>query len=824
MLLQSNHCLGDQWKAIRHNTGPATVIAGPGTGKTTTLANRIAYLVTQCGVDPKDILALTFNKKAADELNARANALLREAGVELEARKGANNEVIKGDDGEIVYQGADVRTYHSLGFMMAREVLDLPPWLENVVLSDSTFYMKQILGDQMMPLHKGGAYRRGMRWNDPDDDTKGIDPKDAYREISGPMSLMVTPSRYAAHMRERWGEDHDDLDRYLELWARYQAEKQLRDKIDFEDMLYVGWLVLTEQFNELQYDIARYLPAEVYGRGKMTVYKLKKDAYANMRGALGRYQTKWRYIMVDEAQDTNPLQGRMVTLLAQNHQNILVVGDPDQSIYKFRGARPDYIESLMTNEFRGHETYFLDHTRRFIPEIVTAANTLIAHNDRPEKYSPLKTARQREHGMVRAIYHPGGEFDQAQWMVREIRDRMGPDVDPEHVDPEFFNQFGIIARTNGVLAALEPALFSAGFPYRNLAGGSAFNRKEIIAAVAYAAILSDQATIAELCAVVNIAAHDNAKKTHYLGAAAVQKITDLCNAPNNQKYPPFEVLEGVIERGWSKPYGWTPSEIRGCQSFLQVIRRMRERVEELCGEGEATTLQVLTAAREMAVDEFVRREYGERDDESGDSRFDVLEGLCNLGGQYPTPSEFLALIRRLQEDGATKKDSDRRPAIQLGTAHRWKGLERDVIFIASMDDGVWPHKRTTGYSEDMQSGTTVGDIPEERRLAFVAVTRARQDVVIGYFGKSIFVEEMRLTPEQPDQSAAALDPLGSLPTNDPFLEAVRDNMNAWVAGIDPSGAEKSPAPSKKPRKKSPTPSTPRKSRKSAPEKDLVAMV
>jgi len=705
MLLQSSNCLGDQYTAISHVEGPAMVFAGPGTGKTTTVANRISRLILDKGYDPSRILCLTFNKDAQLELEARIASML--------AAENYTSE-----------KSVQVMTYHKFGYTVSSQVLQLGKYKDGSVLADPTWLIKAILGGQgtLSPSFKGGLRRNGMDWQLNDGYP---DPKQWLKELERPQQNMVAPSKISSYFIERF-EDSPDLDKWLQFYVMFRSELNKMGKITFSDMLYVAWLAMANKPDELQFRLSKIASMS----GANAVYNTREDVNYICQNMLSRIQNAYDIVCVDESQDTDPLQGWVATQIAKEHKNIMVVGDMNQSIYAFRGATPDFIPNMMNQFFKGYQVYNLDHTRRCATAIVDAANKVISYNPQNENYKPLKTARIEQGKVLVNVFDT--DSDQATAFADEIALQV-------HEHDARLSDFAILCRTKRDIMNYEPMLFQRGLHYRVAGGGSVYSRKEIKIAMGYMMAALGIATAEELLPCINIASSNNTKNTHFLGMEAEKALVNWVAL--HPELTPMQAIRKFVNEPVPYSFDCPRTMQRGLKTWLDVVDSIIQEIDWLVEEdADKTSALYINIIRDLIVDPYLKREY-EENDEEGDNPLIIIYGLSQLADKHANPEVFTSLIRQLQEDG--KNPDTLTPAITLSTGHRAKGLEWDTVFLSSCHDGQWPHKNAVG--ENVEIGSQLAS--EERRLFFVAVTRAKNVLHIGAVqAAGIFIAEAGLTP------------------------------------------------------------------------------
>lgn len=706
-----------QAAAIAHTAGPAAFIAAAGTGKTAILIQRLVRLIAEEGVAPEVILCVTFTRAAADEMEKRALKALKGRGFAAKDVKGLR-----------------VVTFHGLGHHMLREKLQwTPQQLNQRLLSGEP---RQWLAEDIIRPWRSNR-TRGMNWE--------VDILDVLGAVDRAKEEQTKAEGSAAFFRTQLGLEHELAGRYEEFFVRYEQTKQKEKLYDLADLIYIplGLLESSPTFRKT-------------------------------------WQGRYLYLQVDETQDTNPSQYRLVQHLAAPGHNVVVVGDPDQAIYQFRGASPETSILSFRHMYPQGKIYRIEANYRSTPQILQAANRLIAHNDvTPGFEKQLRpTLPDGAPVMVTAYENQEAEAEGIAERITELvrRWRM------EGASYSYRDIF-VLARTNHHLASLELALARASVPYRTPGGSSFFKRRTTRDMLAYLALIDglriyldyqrerqeanprkwDEVFTPILCgeqnaafrAVATIPSQDYFMRTSKTSHRLTPSLYGTLAAYASGR-PLFQLCDEQIYL--------LPSEFQpGIKDFLALIKRVQER----CHNHPAQAIRLL---RTLVYDQHLRHIDGKHREEADEEtetpkhreegrlegRFDELEELEGIAGRYHTIRQFLSGLARLKEQ-AEESSKNKQDRISLLTVHKSKGLESPVVFVMGLTEGIFPHRRSYTMFEDDGPINLTG-LAEERRLAYVAFTRAQQllflSSILRYRGgdavPSRFIQEAGLTPTDED--------------------------------------------------------------------------
>lgn len=637
----------EQRRAVEHDTGPLLILAGAGSGKTKTLTHRIAHLISQCGVWPSKILAVTFTNKAAREMRERLALLVG---------KSADNRQF------MPWMG----TFHSICVRLLRmdgRTLGLAP---NFVIYDE---------DDRLGLMKQLMKARGLTDRD-------IKPRAVIGAISHAKNDMLTADEYAASAAGPIKQ------RIAELYADYERAMQAAQALDFDDLL-IKVVELLRQHPDIRQ----------------------------------KWQQQFQHILIDEYQDTNAVQYALIKLLVGPERNLCVVGDDAQSIYSFRGA--DYTNILnFERDFPGAVVIKLEQNYRSTGAILELANTLIRHNvNRTDKNLWTDAGA----GAPPQLWQLYSEAEEALAIAHEItrQTSLGRGYD----------DIAVLYRTNAQSYAIERALRQAYIPYKIVGGLRFLDRAVVKDILAYVRLLYQPFDRVSFTRIVNlpkrgIGAVSVAKFLAWHDGTGRSIVDDLARA---------DEADGLTAR--------TTTPLMSLGVLLQELQQL------LDGAPADVLEQIIqrTGYSDYVNDGSVQAE--ERQENLG-----VLIAEAKAYTDVPTFLEEMALMSA-SDDHAERQ-------VTLMTLHAAKGLEFPVVFMAGLEEGILPHARV------FDSGKS-DDIEEERRLCYVGVTRAREELFIscassrtqfgqiGYNLPSRFLDEMGLL------KTAGLDKPAAPPSYEP---------------------------------------------------------
>ena len=645
-----------QREAALTTEGPLLLLAGAGSGKTTVLIHRIANLIRfGAGGDPavdaipdavteEDVEFLeNFSDDATDFDHRRAEFLcaLDPAApwsiIAITFTNKAANELKERLSNMLGEEARDIwaMTFHSACCRILRQWIERLGYSKRFTIydtADSERIMKDIVRDMGL-------------------DDKTFPARYILSVISKEKDAMVTP----ADLEERAEETGDlKLTHIARAYRKYQTQLRENNAVDFDDII-----LLTVQLLQEHEDIRAY------------------------------YQRKFRYVLVDEYQDTNHLQYQLTSLLAGGRENICVVGDDDQSIYRFRGAT---IENILNfeKEYRGSRVIRLEQNYRSTQSILNAANSVIVHNH-GRKGKRLWTANGI--GQPVTVYEAADERAEASYVADYII---------KNAKKTKFHDYAILYRTNAQSNALEYALKRNGIPYRVIGGTRFFDRAEIKDMLAYLCVINNRTDDLRLNRIINNPARG-------LGAKALETAQRLADAERCHLY---EVIShsrdyAPLEKNVSKMAAFTDL-IEGLAQLLDEGMSLPDFYEELmCRTGYVEMLQ-------------------KKDTEENKTRLENVRELKSSINAYLENAEMPTLAGFLEEialytDIEEYNDSD--DAVVMMTMHSSKGLEFPHVFLVGFEDGLFPGMKAIGDMDEME---------EERRLCYVAITRTKENLTISY--------------------------------------------------------------------------------------------
>ncbi|MGO9271349.1 MAG: ATP-dependent helicase [Terriglobia bacterium] len=647
-----------QREAVEQTEGPLLILAGAGSGKTRVITYRIAYLIEVKGVDPPSILAVTFTNKAADQMKDRVATLLARRGEDGSREENGSRESGVGNRGE------DERDRESTpDSPLPTPVFSTPdsrpptPAAPPHLPAISTFHsfcVRALRRD----IDRIG-YSRDFSIYDDDDQARLI--KAGIEEL-GLANLSVTPR--ASLSRISYWKNHDispeeayekaenpNLQRFAVLYDLYARRLKKANALDFDDLL------------------------------------LKAvDLFYQAPDVCERYNRRFRYMLVDEYQDTNRIQYQLIRQLTLAHQNLCVVGDEDQSIYGWRGADIRNILSF-EKDYPSARIIRLERNYRSTQTILDAATSVVSNNEE-RKGKELWTDRGA--GRLLSLYEAGDAEDEAFYVVLQVAQRLEQDRK---------GSVAVLYRTNAQSRVFEEALRTRGISYRLVGGFSFYARAEVKDAMAYARLAANSTDDAALLRIVNTPPRG-------IGAGTLGTLQESARA---KRLTLWEAIEQEAAEG-----GLPPRAHGAVVGFYRLMRKLTE-------DRERRTLPEFFKAI-LDLSGYRKVLEAENSPEAAD-RIENLEELVNAAASAAQRGETLA---EFIDHAALVSDTDQfdeRARVTLMTLHSAKGLEFNTVFLAGLEEGVFPHK----LSLDSESG-----IEEERRLCYVGMTRAKDHLTLSW--------------------------------------------------------------------------------------------
>jgi len=607
---QFSHMNNMQQQAVFCTEGPLLILAGAGSGKTTVLVNRIAYILQSELCKPWQILAITFTNKAAGELKERICNAVPEGGSDIWAA-----------------------TFHSTCARILRRYGDRIGFTSHFTVY-GTDDQKKLVKDILKQLNY---------------DEKMLPVKRVLNEISKAKDEMLTPQE----MLKRAG--YDNLKQSVaKVYEIYQSRLKTADAMDFDDML----CKTVELFQKCP-DILEF------------------------------YQNQFKYIMVDEYQDTNKVQYKFVSMLAAKYGNICVVGDDDQSIYKFRGATIENILSF-ENTFKGAKMIRLEQNYRSTQNILNAANGVISNNTM-RKGKTLWT--ENAVGDKIEVHTSDSERDEAQFIAKTILDGVA--------DGRKFSDFAILYRMNAQSNSIEQALSRSGIPHRVIGGRRFYDREEIRDMVAYLQVINNPHDDVRLGRIINVPKRG-------IGATTLEKASEIAAGFGESIY-------SVIKD--ADVYPQLSRAATKLKSFVALIDGLME--AEQSGDYSLAELY------NLILEHTDYEKYLKTEKDNPDVRIENIEELSSNIIKFEEDYAEEASLSNFLEEISLQTDIDNYDAEAdssvMMTLHSAKGLEFPVVFIAGLEEGVFPSIATMMNPDELN---------EERRLAYVGITRAKEKLYI----------------------------------------------------------------------------------------------
>ncbi|NDK08343.1 UvrD-helicase domain-containing protein [Candidatus Gracilibacteria bacterium] len=686
---------------IAKNTvdGPLLIIAGAGSGKTATLTSRVEYMIKEKGIDPKSLLCVTFTNKAAREMRERIGKKL---GIEID------NNIYKHRNLPLI------GTFHSIGVFFLKEILakyDLSKLGVNIK-KDFLIYSEE---DKLKVL-------KDILVNDLKLDEKQFKARQIAYYISEAKNSFIKAKEYSrvvdSFIKEK-------VSLAYEIYEKKMAEN---NALDFDDILFKTLELLKNP------DILEY------------------------------YQEKYRYIMVDEYQDTNLVQYEIVKLLASKYRNLAVVGDDWQSIYSWRGAdmrnilnfKRDYPEAIVVK---------LEQNYRSTKHIIDAANCVVKNN----KSALEKTLwTDNEHGEKICLIEAPDDKLEASIIAKIIKEKVNNNVisseversveeinndlnknnitykeqiPPLQSEGQFFKSGHltndnsskysdnlILYRTNGQSRQIEEALMSEGIPYKVVGGLKFYDRKEVKDMLGYLRAIYNPNDVISFKRIINTPSRKIGSRT--------LEVLDIYK--DNFSLPYFQILENVEEI--EDLNNGAKNSVKG---FFNLMLNFRENANRLEVAGLLDYIVDKLDYKTYLIDEF--------GSEEAEGKMDNIKELINLATNYnglgaeESLSQFLEEVSLVSDLDSVENDAD---YVTLMTIHTSKGLEQTRVFIAGTEESIFPHIRSLENPSELE---------EERRLMYVAMTRAKKELYISralerfYFGNYVRNPASRFIKEIPKE-------------------------------------------------------------------------
>lgn len=604
-----------QREAVYYTEGPLLILAGAGSGKTRVLTHRIAYLIEEKGVNPWNILAITFTNKAAGEMRERVDRLV-------------------GFGSESIW----VSTFHSMCVRILRRHISLLGYDTNFTIYDADD-QKMLMKDVCKLLQI---------------DTKIYKERALLAAVSHAKNELVTPEEF----RLNAGGDFSQR-KIAEVYEEYEKQLKANNALDFDDLL-----IKTVQLFQTQADVLEY------------------------------YQERFRYIMVDEYQDTNTVQFELVRLLASKYRNLCVVGDDDQSIYKFRGAN---IKNILNFEqyFEDAKVIKLEQNYRSTSNILNAANAVIRNNAGRKDKTLWTDNGEGEKIQFRQF---DSAYDEAEYIVDDIRKRVR--------EKEYsYHDNVILYRTNAQSRMFEEKFVTANIPYKIVGGINFYARREIKDLLAYLKTVDNGKDDLAVRRIINVPKRG-------IGLTSINRVQDYAAAYNIGFYDALRAVDLIpnIGRGASK-----------LESFVALIEHFKTDAEDMSISDLLKEIIEETGYIEsLQAEDMVEAETRIENIDELLSKVAAYEEDCEDRNEPASLSGFLEEVALVADIDSLDEDTD---YVVLMTLHSAKGLEFPNVYLAGMEDGLFPSYMTI-TADDPE------EVEEERRLCYVGITRAEKELTL----------------------------------------------------------------------------------------------
>lgn len=584
-----------QKKAVLTTEGPLLVLAGAGSGKTKVLTTKIAYLIKEKGINPYNILAITFTNKAANEMKERVEMML-------------------GDESRNI----QISTFHSFGLSIIKKNYNLLGLKSNFTIIDSDDSLSTI-----KRILKELNY-----------DPKFFNPKTIRNKISSAKNEMMNPDDFEKYCNSEF----DNVTN--EVYREYQNKLKINNSLDFDDLLLLPIILFRENKDVLEY-----------------------------------YQERFKYILIDEYQDTNKVQYELTKLLSKKYNNICVVGDPDQSIYGFRGSNYKNILNF-EKDYKNSKVILLEQNYRSTKRILKVSNDIIKNNTKRKEKALWTDNIDGE----RIVYKRcNDEKDESRFVVNNIKELIDKNTP--------LSEIAILYRTNAQSRNIEEALLKENIPYKVVGSFYFYNRKEIKDLICYLKLIYNTDDDISLERIINVPKRG-------IGLKTLESITVRANSENKSMFEAIDSGKELV--------------------FKNLILEIKEKQPSLS----------LTELVDLILDKSgIRKELEQEDSIESRSRLENLEEFKSITKNFEDSYGIISLEEFLDEISLVSDMSEHQNdtnVVTLMTVHSAKGLEFDNVFIIGLEENIFPHSMCI----------TSNDIEEERRLCYVALTRAKKNLVL----------------------------------------------------------------------------------------------
>ncbi len=586
-----------QREAVLYGDGPLLILAGAGSGKTSVLTKRVAYLIKEKNVNPKNIVAITFTNKAAKEMKER---IIKEVG----------------NDGYNI----QISTFHSFGLRIIKENYEKLGYEKNFTIIDS---------DDSLTVVKKIIKDMGL-------DSTRYNPKYIKNQISSCKNEMVTPEKYKNLVND------EITDITYKVYKKYQDSLIRNNSLDFDDLL--------------------VMPIVLFN---------------NHKEVLEQYQELFKYIFIDEYQDTNEAQYVLSKMISEKYKNICVVGDDAQSIYSWRGANFKNILNF-EKDYKDAKVILLEQNYRSTKTILNAANSVIKNNT--QKKDKNLWTDNKEGDKIKYV-RTNDEKEEASFVTREIRKLRDNGTSLDDI--------AVLYRTNAQSRTIEEGFLNSNIPYKIVGAFAFYSRKEIKDLLAYLKLIYNEKDDVSLMRIINYPKRKIGAKT----------IDNLSMDAVLQEKSMFEVIESGKEL-----------------EFKKLILQMKEESENLS----------LTETIDMVLEKSgIKNELESEHTLEADIRLENLNEFKSITKTFEEESGVASLEDFLNEVSLVSDVNDQKnddsPKVTLMTIHAVKGLEFKYVFVIGMEENIFPHVNCIEGNEGIE---------EERRLCYVAITRAKEKLYL----------------------------------------------------------------------------------------------
>ena len=586
-----------QKEAVLADDGPVLILAGAGSGKTSVLTTKIAYLIEEKGANPKNILAITFTNKAAREMKERIIKMVGSKAYDMQ-----------------------ISTFHSFGLRIIRENYERLGYEKNFTIIDS---------DDSLTLIKKIMKELNI-------DTTRCNPKFIKNNISSCKNEMMTPSRYKSLAVDEVGEIT------YKVYEKYQEALKRNNSLDFDDLL--------------------TMPVMLFNKYK---------------DVLDSYQELFKYVFIDEYQDTNEAQYKLSKMISAKYKNICVVGDEAQSIYSWRGANYKNILNF-EKDYKDAKVILLEQNYRSTKMILNAANSVIKNNIN-KKDKNLWTLN--EEGEKIKYIKANDEKDEASYVTKEIKELKNKGVNLDDI--------AVLYRTNAQSRTIEEGFLNSNIPYRIVGAFAFYSRKEIKDLLAYLKLIYNTKDDISLLRIINYPKRGIGSKTvDNLSMESVLNGTSI-----------FDTIKSGKEL-----------------EFKKQIEEMIDLSNNLS----------LTETIDMVLNKSgIKKELESEHTLEADIRLENLNEFKSISKTFEEESGIASLEEFLNEvslvSDVNEQKNDDTSKVTLMTIHAVKGLEFDYVFVIGMEENIFPHVNSSFEEEGLE---------EERRLCYVAITRAKKKLYL----------------------------------------------------------------------------------------------